>query len=151
MFQKPSVDSSLSNEEKYHEDEVETVVGPSVHVEGDFNSAGNILIKGSVAGKVSTNKLLTLEEGSKVTADIKAGDAIVSGEIIGNAKIENRLELTPTARITGDIKCDILVVHAGALVQGKVSMTGLDAPEKNSNQTSTRSRVKSKKGSDDSE
>ncbi|MCF6277122.1 MAG: polymer-forming cytoskeletal protein [Candidatus Magasanikbacteria bacterium] len=146
MFQKPSEDITTTNKEKYQEDEVETVVGPSVHVEGDFNSAGNILIKGSVAGRVSTDKLLTIEEGAKVSADIKAGDSIVSGEIIGNAKIENRLELTQTARITGDIKCNILVVHAGALVKGKIMMPGLESVEKNSaKKTSTRSRAKSKK------
>ena len=47
MFQRPSPNIALSQQDNSHvsPDEVETVVGPSVHVEGDFSSEGNILVK----------------------------------------------------------------------------------------------------------
>lgn len=151
MFQKPSSNISLSHEEERetYEDEVETVVGPSVHVEGDFNSAGNILVKGSVAGKVTTSRLLTVETGALVSADVKAADAIISGEIRGNAKIDNKLELTQTAKIIGDIKCDILVMHAGAAIRGKVVMPGLDEDVSSASKKSTsKGRGRAKKTTD---
>lgn len=137
MFQKPSYEAPPSAEFHGHEhDEVETVVGPSVHVEGDFASEGNMLIKGKVSGSVRTSKLLTAESGSKIMANVKAGSAVISGIVKGNVKVEDRLEVTASAQIVGDVECATLVVEAGAKIQGKVSMKGLEVdlpkPEKKS-------------------
>lgn len=113
-------------------DEVETVVGPSVIVEGDFASEGNILVKGTVSGSVKTARRLTVESGAKIMANVKAGDAIISGEVRGNVKVDGQLELTASARVLGDINCQILVVEAGALIQGKIAMNGLEGMENGS-------------------
>lgn len=110
-------------------DEVETVVGPSVVVEGDFASEGNILVKGTVSGSVKTARLLTVESGAKILANVKAGDAIVSGEVRGNVKVDNQLELTASAQVLGDINCQVLVVAAGALIHGKIAMRGMEGAE----------------------
>ena len=129
MFQKPINEEhkvhSNENHQKQHDD-VETVVGPSVHVDGDFSSEGNILVKGIVSGNVKTSKLFTSEKGSKVLASVKAGDAVVSGAIKGNVKVDERLELTSSAQILGDIECGVFVVEAGALIKGKVTMKGIE-------------------------
>ncbi|PIR78206.1 MAG: hypothetical protein COU28_02930 [Candidatus Magasanikbacteria bacterium CG10_big_fil_rev_8_21_14_0_10_36_16] len=122
---------SHSNAHQHEDDQVETVVGPSVVVEGDFVSEGNILIKGTVSGNVKTGRLLTVEEGAKILANVKAGEAVVSGEVQGNVKIDGKLELTASARLMGDITCDVLVIEAGALLQGKVFMNGLEEMSKN--------------------
>ncbi|MBI2989908.1 MAG: polymer-forming cytoskeletal protein [Candidatus Magasanikbacteria bacterium] len=106
-------------------DKVETVVGPSVVVEGDFSSEGNILVKGTVSGNVKTAQLLTVEQGAKILANVKAHDAVISGEVKGNVRANDRLELTESAKVMGDVSCNVLVVAAGALLQGKVSMKGL--------------------------
>lgn len=128
MFQKPS-ESSFSYEPPSTQDEVETVVGPSVHVEGDFVSEGNIVVKGSVAGSVKTSRQLTVVEGAKILANVKAGTALVSGQIKGNVRVEDRLELTETAQILGDVTCSTLVVAPGALLHGKVTMQGIEIDE----------------------
>ncbi len=129
MFQKPTPHISVAENTRseYSHDEVETVVGPSVHVEGDFASEGNILVKGTVSGSVKTSKLLTVEPGAKIIANVRAGNAIISGEIKGNVKVLERLELTSTARISGDIECEIFVVEAGAAILGKVSMGNVES------------------------
>ena len=131
MFQKPSPEIALSHKENnnHAHDDVETIVGPSVHVEGDFSSEGNILVKGIVSGNVRTSKLFTSEKGSKVLASVKAGNAVISGAVKGNVKMEDRLELTASAQVLGDIECGILVVEAGALIRGKVTMKGVAAIE----------------------
>lgn len=123
-------------------DDVETVVGPSVHVEGDFASEGNILVKGSVSGNVKTSKLLTVEKGAQILANVRAGSAHISGNIKGNVKVEERIELTATAQILGDITCAVLVVEPGALVQGKVMMNGMsiEGGEESVSRTASRTR-----------
>lgn len=124
MFQKPSPEIALADKENQPKqpDDVETVVGPSVHVEGDFSSEGNILVKGIVSGNVKTTKLFTSEKGSKVLASVRASSAVISGAVKGSVKVADRLEVTASAQIAGDIDCKILVVEAGALLKGKVAM-----------------------------
>lgn len=139
MFQKSNHNEHQNNSEEHkpkHHDDVETVVGPSVHVEGDFSSEGNILVKGIVSGNVKTSKLFTSERGSKVLASVKAGNAVVSGSIKGNVKVADRLELTESAQVLGDIDCSVLVVEAGALIKGKVSMKGIQIEDPKSEKKS---------------
>ena len=121
-------------------DDVETVVGPSVHVEGDFASEGSMLIKGSVSGNVKTSKLLTVEQGAKIMANVRAGSAHISGEIRGNVKVKERIDLSASARIAGDISCLTLAVEPGALIHGKVTMKGLESEEKSTKKRPVRSK-----------
>ncbi|OGH67918.1 MAG: hypothetical protein A3C15_00885 [Candidatus Magasanikbacteria bacterium RIFCSPHIGHO2_02_FULL_50_9b] len=104
--------------------EVETIVGPSVKVEGDFNSQGNVLIQGTVSGNVKTDKYLQVEEGAKIMASVRADSVKVSGEIQGNVRAKNTIELTPTARVVGDIEAKTLIIAPGAILHGKCAMLG---------------------------
>lgn len=110
-------------------DEIETIVGPSVNVEGDFASEGNIIVKGTVTGSVHTSRFLFVEQGAKIMANVRAGSSKISGDVKGNMKIRETLELTSTARVTGDIEVKVLSIEAGALVFGKISMPGIEGSE----------------------
>lgn len=149
MFQKTTMEPMAHNRSVSHDqDMVETVVGPSVHVEGDFSSEGNILVKGSVAGNVKTSRLLTVEEGAKISANVRAGDALIAGEINGNVSADNKVELSSSARVLGDIVCKVLAVEAGALVHGKIMMHGIE-PDKSSGKKRVSSRVRSTDSEDE--
>lgn len=112
------------------QDEVETVVGPSVNVEGDFASEGNIVVKGTVSGSVFTSKHLTVEMGAKVIANIRAGSATIAGEVKGNIKVKESLELNSTSRVIGDVDVKSLKIESGAILYGKVTMHGVESSEK---------------------
>ena len=100
----------------------ETVVGPSVKIQGDLNSEGNIKIEGQVAGKVKTSQSVFVIPGAKIAADVLAGNAVVGGEVQGNLKIAGHLILQSTAKILGDISCSVLRVEDGAQFTGKCTM-----------------------------
>lgn len=100
----------------------ETVVGPSVKIQGDLNSEGNIKIEGQVTGKVKTTQSVFVIPGAKIVADVLAGNAIIGGEIQGNLKISGHLILQSTAKILGDISCSVFRVEDGALFSGKCVM-----------------------------
>src|SRR6185503_8987591 len=107
----------------------ETVVGPSVKIQGDLNSEGNIKIEGQVNGKVKTSQSVFIVPGAKITADVLAGNAVIGGEIMGNIKISGHLVLQGTAKISGDITCSVLRVEDGAQFSGKCTMgNGAAAP-----------------------
>ena len=124
------VDELAENTNSMASDDVETVVGPSVNVEGDLSSAGDIVVKGSVAGSVHTSQHLTVERGAKIVANVRAGSASISGEVKGNMKIKEALELTASSRILGDVSVKTLTVEPGAVIYGKIIMPGIDAAER---------------------
>lgn len=102
----------------------ETVVGPSVKIQGDLNSEGNIKIEGQVTGKVKTSQSVFIIPGAKIAADVLAGNAVVGGEVMGNLKIGGHLILQGTSKVMGDITCQILRVEDGAQFSGKCTMGG---------------------------
>ncbi len=118
--------------------DAETIVGPSVKVEGDFVSEGNIIIEGQVTGKIKTSKQLRVEEGAKVVADVTADSAVVSGEVRGNMRLATTLELMPTAKVFGDVATKTLIVSAGAILQGHTLM---DESEKGKGKSGKKSEV----------
>lgn len=99
--------------------EVETIIGPSVQVEGNFVAAGDVIVEGIVAGTLKTEKNLRIGEGAKIFANVSAANALIAGEIQGNIKIKESLELTSTAKIFGDVRSKILSVALGAVIHGK--------------------------------
>ncbi len=122
-------DNYVEETEQETQDNIDTVVGPSVNVEGDFSSEGNIIVKGTVNGSVHTSKILSVEAGAKIIANVRAGSAIIAGEVRGNMKIKDSLELASTARILGDIEVKVLSVEPGAVIFGKIVMPGIEGVE----------------------
>ncbi|MDD2807235.1 MAG: polymer-forming cytoskeletal protein [Patescibacteria group bacterium] len=99
--------------------EVETVIGPSVQVEGNFVANGDVIIEGIVSGSIKTEKNLHIGAEAKIFADVYAANAVIAGEVQGNIKVKDGLELTNTAKIFGDIKAQVLTINAGAVLHGK--------------------------------
>lgn len=114
----------FKNEKEPFTQEAETVIAPSVRVEGDFVSEGNIRIEGAVAGSVATQQDLLVGREAEITANVTARNATISGALHGNLKVEDRLELTETARIDGDIQASVLTVAPGATILGKLQIGG---------------------------
>lgn len=108
----------------------ETVVGPSVKIQGDLNSEGNIRIEGAVMGKVATTQSVHVGEAAVIQADMQAGNAIIAGQVQGNIKVSGNLILQGTAKVHGDIACAILRVEDGALFSGKCNMKGAAVDKK---------------------
>lgn len=102
----------------------DTVIAAGVKVEGDFTSAGNIVIEGEVIGSLKTDMDLVVGPDAKITANVVARNARVSGEVRGNMTIIERMDLSGTARIVGDVQAKTLVVEAGAVLDGRCTMAG---------------------------
>ncbi|MDX9893636.1 MAG: polymer-forming cytoskeletal protein [Patescibacteria group bacterium] len=100
-------------------DEIETIIGPSVQVEGNFVASGDVIIEGTVSGSVKTDRNLTIGKDAKIFADISAANALIAGEVQGDVKIQDSLQLTETAKIFGDVKTRIITISSGASLNGK--------------------------------
>jgi len=111
------------------EGENETIIGPSVKVDGDFLSEGNVLVQGVVNGSLKTKGNLRVGEGAKIKANIDAHNAIVEGEVKGNVSVQDNLELGGSAVIEGDIITKILSIEPGAILNGHCSVSAANKAE----------------------
>jgi len=102
--------------------EVETIIGPTVKVDGNFVGQGNVVVEGIVKGSLKTKKNLKVGTGAQIMANVVASNALVAGEIKGNIKINESLDVKSTAKILGDIETKSLSVEKGAIINGKCSM-----------------------------
>ncbi|MEK7557612.1 MAG: polymer-forming cytoskeletal protein [Patescibacteria group bacterium] len=124
----------MFNEQKQGENfkEVETIIGPSVKIKGDFHGTNNMIVEGIIEGSLKTSSSLKISDKAKITASIEAKEAIISGEINGPVKIHGYLEITATAKIFGDIEAITLSIERGAIINGNCTMTAKEELKKNS-------------------
>ncbi|MCB9803069.1 polymer-forming cytoskeletal protein [Candidatus Nomurabacteria bacterium] len=101
---------------------IETIIGPSVKVQGDFKGEGDLIVEGILVGNLQTKNNLKIGQNAIVEAEVKANNAFISGKVKGNLTIKGKLEITSTAVILGDIKAQIISIESGALLKGKLDM-----------------------------
>ncbi len=101
---------------------IETIIGPSVKVQGDFKGEGDLIIEGMLIGTLQTKNNLKIGENAVVEADIKANNAFISGKVKGDITVKGKLEIAGTAMILGNIRAQILSMESGALIQGQLDM-----------------------------
>lgn len=104
--------------------EMESVIGSSVHVEGAFVGAGDVLVEGRVSGSLKTKRNLRVGPGAILKADLEAANMLLAGEIRGQIKCFGTVELAATAKIYGNVETQSIAVAHGAILHGKVIMSG---------------------------
>jgi len=114
MFNKPEGKGFLKD--------AETIIGSSVHVSGNFNGKGNMIIEGSLEGEITIEGILYVGDGARVVANIEAKEARLGGNINGNIKIKEYLEISSSAIINGNITTNMLSIAKGAAINGKIEM-----------------------------
>ncbi|MFW0862693.1 MAG: bactofilin family protein [Candidatus Komeilibacteria bacterium] len=97
----------------------ETIIGPSVRVEGDFISDNDIIIDGEVVGNISTANNLRIGRGAVVKAKIDAKNAYIAGKVTGNVTVKDKLKITDSATIKGNVTAKLLDVEQGASLVGQ--------------------------------
>ena len=114
-----------------HEDqakEMESIIGSSVHVEGSFIGAGDVIVDGRVSGSLKTKRNLRVGPTAVLKADLEAANMMLAGEIRGQIKCFGKVELAATAKVYGNVETQSIAVAHGAILHGKVTMSGSEAP-----------------------
>jgi cytoskeletal protein CcmA (bactofilin family) len=107
----------------------ETVIGTSLHLEGDLKSQGDIKIEGEVQGTVSTEGSVSITSSAKVVAGVQASNVEIAGSLEGDVTAKQRISLSETARVKGNLSCAELVIAQGAQFTGASSMSGAEKVE----------------------
>ncbi len=97
-----------------------TIIGESSSLNGDFVIVGSVKVEGSLEGSLKATERLVVGQGGVVKARITVRDAIIGGEFTGTIQAESRVELESTAKVRASLKTMHLVIQEGALFRGQI-------------------------------
>lgn len=124
-----------------------TVIGPSILINGKLTGDEDLTVRGRVEGELSLTKTLIVEPSGVVKANVTVKNAVVSGVVVGNIQATESVELTHEGRMVGDIRAPRVIIVDGASFRGRVDMgelpPGRSLPERSTPRTQLRPTVRS--------
>lgn len=99
------------------------------NITGELQFSNTLRIDGNFHGSITSSDTLIIGEHAVVHADIKVGEIEIHGQVFGNVEVKRRAEISSTGRLRGDLQTSILIVQAGAVLDGKSHMAA-DQPNR---------------------
>jgi cytoskeletal protein CcmA (bactofilin family) len=99
-----------------------TVIGAGITIEGEIATDEDIVVQGTVRGKLTAKASVVIEDGATVEADVAGGTLRVAGTVTGNIQSSDRVDLQPGARVVGNVKAARITIADGAQFKGSVDM-----------------------------
>jgi cytoskeletal protein CcmA (bactofilin family) len=131
-----------------------TILTSGCHFSGKLYCRGATRIGGTIDGEVVAEGLLIVEEDAVINASVKAEEIVVHGRVEGQVNVQRKIEMCATADVQADVHTPNLIVHEGALFNGRTSMarsavTG-EAGTRNGKTSTDNRMINIESGSDDS-
>ncbi len=99
-----------------------TVIGSSLIIDGEISGDEDLVIQGTVKGKISLKESLFVESSGVVEADIETQNVEIAGRVTGNIAATDKVELKSDCRVVGDVKAPRILIADGASFKGNVDM-----------------------------
>jgi cytoskeletal protein CcmA (bactofilin family) len=99
-----------------------TVIGAGITIEGEITTDEDVVVAGTVRGKLSAKEAVTIEHGATVEADVVGGSLSVAAALTGNVTAVERVDLQSGARVVGNVKAARVTIADGAQFKGNVDM-----------------------------
>ena len=99
-----------------------TVIGSGITIEGEVTTDEDVVVQGTVRGKITAREAVTIESGAVVEADVTGGPFAVAGSITGNITSNDRVDLQSGAKVIGNVKASRITIADGAQFKGNVDM-----------------------------
>jgi cytoskeletal protein CcmA (bactofilin family) len=99
-----------------------TIIGSSIVIDGEISGEEDLVIQGTVKGKIVLKENLIVETSGVVEADIETSNVTISGQVTGNIHASQRVELRADGRMVGDLKAPRILIADGASFKGNVDM-----------------------------
>ena len=99
-----------------------TVIGSSIVIDGEISGDEDLVVLGTVKGKISLKESLLVEGSGVIEADVDTATVEVSGQVTGNIVASDKVELKANCRVVGDIRAPRILIADGAAFKGSVDM-----------------------------
>ena len=105
-----------------------TIIGSSIVIDGEISGDEDLVIQGTVKGKITLKESLFVEGSGVVEADIDTQNVEIAGRVTGNIAASDKVELKTDCRVVGDIayvtEPAAQSVHKVDLHTGEILATG---------------------------
>jgi cytoskeletal protein CcmA (bactofilin family) len=99
-----------------------TVIGAGITIEGEVTTDEDVVVSGTLRGKLTAKDAVTIEHGATVEADVAGGSLVIAGSLTGNVTAAERVDLQQGARVIGNVKAARVTIADGAQFKGNVDM-----------------------------
>jgi cytoskeletal protein CcmA (bactofilin family) len=99
-----------------------TVISAGITVEGELTSDEDVVVAGTLRGKLVTKDAISVEHGGVVEADMTGGPVSVAGVVTGNINSSDRVDLQNGAKVVGNVRATRITIADGAQFKGNVDM-----------------------------
>ena len=99
-----------------------TVIGQTIHINGEIHGEEDLLVLGTVTGKIFLKESLVIAETARLEADVETRSVEISGQVTGNIVASDRVEIMTPGQVEGNIKAPRITIADGALFKGNVDM-----------------------------
>jgi cytoskeletal protein CcmA (bactofilin family) len=99
-----------------------TVIGAGITIEGEITTDEDVVVAGTLRGKLTAKEAVTIEHGATVVADVAGASLVVAGSLTGDVSAQERVDLQQGARVIGNVKAARVTIADGAQFKGNVDM-----------------------------
>ena len=99
-----------------------TVIGAGITIDGEITTDEDVVVEGTIRGKLTAKDSVSIESGAVVEADVVGGPLTVAGTVTGNITSSDRVDLQGGAKVIGNVKATRITIADGAQFKGNVDM-----------------------------
>ena len=100
-----------------------SVIGESLHFKGELSAGEDLIIEGTVEGKINQGKCcLTLKPNGRIIADVDATKIFIDGTVKGDLRATVSVTIRQSGDVTGNIVAPRVALEDGATFNGTIEM-----------------------------
>jgi cytoskeletal protein CcmA (bactofilin family) len=99
-----------------------SVIGEGITIEGEFTTDDEVVVRGTLRGKLNAKDGVVVESPGQVEADIAGGAMSIAGSVTGNIQSSDRVDLQNGSRVVGNVRASKITISDGAQFKGSVDM-----------------------------
>jgi cytoskeletal protein CcmA (bactofilin family) len=99
-----------------------TVIGAGLNIEGEITSQEEVVMEGSLRGKLTSSEGVSIGPSSVVQADVTGQRVSIAGQVTGDVTAPERVDIQAGGRLVGDVKAARFTIADGASFKGAVDM-----------------------------
>jgi cytoskeletal protein CcmA (bactofilin family) len=99
-----------------------TLIGSSIVIDGEISGGEDLVVLGTVKGRIALKESLFVEGSGVIEADIETASVEIAGQVTGNIVASEKVELKADSKVVGDIRSPRILIADGAVFRGSVDM-----------------------------
>ncbi len=104
------------------------LIGEGIHINGDISGTENLIVEGSVEGKIElVSHQLSVGKAGRVAANVVAKTVRVDGELNGDVDGKEKVIISNTGNVRGNIKAPRVILEDGAVFKGSIDITPVES------------------------